>query len=72
MPKADPGPTSAPRRYFYMPPLDELRVSLPADAKEMKEPAKGKIAYPAYGEEPRRAGTAQDRTIVITAQKKGK
>jgi len=52
MPKADPGPTKAPR-YFFTPPLDELKVSLPAE-KAAEEPAKGKFAYPAYGEEPRR------------------
>src|SRR5262249_59386220 len=42
LPKADP--TSSPR-YFRLAPLDELRVSLPAQPKDA---GKGTYAYPAY------------------------
>jgi hypothetical protein len=69
MPKAEPGPTSAPR-YFYRAPADQLRVSVPAEAREVKEPAKGKFAYPAYGEEPRRTNFAADRATVVKDEKK--
>jgi hypothetical protein len=44
-------------------------VSLPSEDK-VKEPAKGKFAYPAYGEEPRRGDSTPDRTIVIKADRK--
>jgi hypothetical protein len=70
MPKADPGPTSAPR-HFPNAPLDEIKVSRPSDYK-VKEPAKGKFAYPAYGEEPRRGEPTTDRTIIKVEEKNGR
>jgi hypothetical protein len=69
MPKAEPGPTSAPR-YFYRTPTDELRVSSPPQTADAREPAKGKFAYPAYGEEPRRTNFASDRAIIVKDEKK--
>ncbi len=71
MPRAEPGPTSAPR-YFHIAPLDDLRVSLPDDPKTIKEPARGKFSYPAYGEQPRRAGSGPDRTIIKDEKKSGR
>lgn len=65
MPQADrPG---APR--IRMVPLDELRVSLPAQPAQTKDAGKGKYVYPAYGEEPRRTGTAGDRNVAKTEKK---
>lgn len=64
MPKADPDPMSAPR--FRLAPGGGIPISLPKETKE----AKGKYAYPAYGEEPRRTGSAEDRPIVVKDDKK--
>jgi len=67
MPRADPGPTSAPRQ-FHIAPLDGLRVSLPEETRNTA--TTGKFSYPAYGEEPRRGTSPEDRTIVIKGDKK--
>jgi hypothetical protein len=66
MPQADP--TKVPR-LFHMVPLDELRVSLPAQPAQTKDAGRGKYVYPAYGEEPRRADPAGDRNVAKTEKK---
>ena len=71
MPRAEPGSTSAPR-YFHIAPLEDLHVSLPNETKVEKESVQGKFSYPAYGEQPRRTDSGQDRTIIKDEKKSGR
>jgi hypothetical protein len=64
MPYAEPAVISSPR-YFHLAPLENVLVSLPEG-----KGARGKFAYPAYGERPRRTTPTEDRTIIIKDEKK--
>jgi hypothetical protein len=70
MPYAEPASTSSPR-YFHLAPLETVLVSLP-EGKGVKSPARGKFAYPAYGEQPRRTIPGPDRTIIKDEKKSGR
>jgi len=63
MPKADSEPMRRPGLEIR--PATERMVSLEITSPASTAPAKGKWAYPAYGEEPRRTGFATDRAPTV-------